>query len=232
MRVPPGGGGGLLSVGVVLAAFVAAATPVEVPDGTTVKISDHTLTTDFNLSGGTLEFDVAAGADVAYTGTITGQGTVEKTGEGWLTFSGGDSLTSESTLKATGGRLRFTDFASVGGATLVGNGGFFGNVAGHAIRIPSSTVVTGAALNLYAEGDGTNVVVENCADVLGQVTVYGDSLASVVQFDGKVSYAGEKKQARLAADSGMALLTSDLHGFDVEDVLMGEEPAEDLHLMA
>lgn len=193
---------------------MAAATPVEVPSGTTVKISDHTLTTDFNLSGGTLEFDVAAGADVAYTGTITGQGTVEKTGEGWLTFSGGESLTSESTLKATGGRLRFTDFASAGGATLVGNGGFFGNVAGHAIRIPSSTVVTGAPLNFYSEGDGTNVVVENCADVLGQVTVYGDSLASVVQFDGKVSYAGEKKQAYLAADSGMALLTSDLHGFD------------------
>ena len=183
----------------VVTGGVVFAVPVEVPQGATVKISDHTLATDFNLSGGTL---------------VTGSGTIEKTGDGWLTFTGGEALTADSTLKATGGRFRFRDFAAAGGATLVGNGGYFGNVVGTAIVIPASTEVTGSPLRFYAEGVGTNVVVKNCSRMKGQVAVFGDSLASIVKFDGQVPMDSETTYHYVAARSGAALLASELNGFD------------------
>ena len=198
----------------VVTGGVVFAVPVEVPLGATVKISDHTLATDFNLSGGTLEFDIASGGKAEYTGTVTGSGTIEKTGDGWLTFNGGETLTADSTLKASGGRFRFRDAAAAGGAAFVGNGGFFGNVVGTAIVIPASTEVTGSPLRFYAEGVGTNVVVKNCSRMKGQVAVFGDSLASIVKFDGQVPMDSETTYHYVAARTGTALLASELNGFD------------------
>ena len=210
------GGGG----GVALPSLAAEA--VDVPTGVTVKISAHTLATDFNLSGGTLEFDIASGGKAEYTGTVTGSGTIEKTGDGWLTFNGGETLTADSTLKASGGRFRFRDAAAAGDATFVGNGGFFGNVEGSVLTIPETTVVTGGDLEVYdddklrfyVEGAGTNVIVRNCSRLHGSVKVYGDSLASVVKFDGQVPMDSETTYHYVAAHSGTVLLASEHNGFD------------------
>jgi len=198
---------------VLLSPAIVFATPIDVPNGSTVKISSYTASTDFTLSGGTLEFDVTSGQTLEYEGIITGTGTIEKTGDGKLTFNGGRALTSDTTLVATGGRFRFKDFAEAGAAKLSGNGGYFGNVSGYSITIPSTTVVRAKSanlLNFYVEGVGTNVVLESCSGLSQRVIVSGDSFASVMKFAGRVEK--DAVAAYLYITGGTTLLANPASG--------------------
>ena len=95
-------------------------------------------------------------------------------------------------------------------------------MVGTAIVIPASTEVTGSPLRFYAEGVGPNVVVKNCSRMMGQVAVFGDSLASIVKFDGQVPKDSETPYHYVAAHSGTALLASELNGFDYfQTIYMG-----------
>ena len=196
---------------------VTYATPVDVPTGSTVKLSDYGLSADFTLSGGTLQLDQTSGS-AEYTGTVTGAGIIEKTGSGILTFNGGRTLTSDTTIKVSNGRLRFKDFAEAGGAKLYGNGGQIANAPGYAITIPDTTDVRSAAsaLNFYVEGVGTNIVLQNCNHLNQRVMVYGDSFASVIKFAGDVQTAAVGSY--LDVRSGTAMLANPSSGIYINYV--------------
>ena len=209
---------GIVSIVLVLfSPVVACATPVDVPAGSTVKLSDYGLSADFTLSGGTLQLDQTSGS-AEYTGTVTGAGTIEKTGSGILTFNGGRALTSDTTIKISNGRLRFKDFAEAGGAKLYGNGGQIANAPGYAITISDTTDVRSVAsgLNFYVEGAGTNIVLQNCNHLNQRVMVYGDSFASVIKFAGDVQTTAVGSY--LDVRSGTAMLANPSSGIYINYV--------------
>ena len=142
-------------------------------------MSDHALSDDYVLSGGTLQLDVAANVTQELTGSITGSGTVEKTDAGNLVFNGGRTLTSDTTIVIGAGELRFKDFAEAGGAKLsVASGGTLANVSGYAITIPATTefVVNGTPI-FRAYGAVTNSIAAVLQSGDGKFNIYSDGTA-------------------------------------------------------
>ena len=69
-----------------LTTLVICAATVNVPTGSTVRLSENSAADNFILAGGLLELDVPANVTQEITGSITGFGEISKTGIGTLIF--------------------------------------------------------------------------------------------------------------------------------------------------
>ena len=174
------------------AALSVCAATVNVPTGSTVRLSDNSPADDFVLAGGVLDLDVSVNVTKELTGTITGSGEISKTGAGTLVFNGGGALTSSTTITVEAGYLRFKDFAEAGGAKVsCASGGYIGNVSGYSITIPETTeFVENGVVGLSFLGSQTNNVAAALTPTLtgssrGKINVFGEGTAgAAVRFCG------------------------------------------------
>lgn len=177
----------ILSSLAAMAALGTYAATVNVPTGSTVKLSDNSPADDFVLAGGTLELDVAANATQELIGSITGSGEINKTGAGTLIFNGGDTLTSSTTITIGAGYMRFKDFAEAGGAKIsCASGSYLGNVSGYSITIPETTeFVQNGVVGLNFQGGQTNNIAAALVSSNGKINVFGAGTAgAAVRFCG------------------------------------------------
>lgn len=197
-----------------MAALGTCAATVNMPTGSTVKLSDNSPADDFVLAGGTLELDVAANATQELIGSITGSGEINKTGAGTLIFNGGDTLTSSTTITIGAGYMRFKDFAEAGGAKIsCASGSYLGNVSGYSITIPETTeFVQNGVVGLNFQGGQTNNIAAALVSSNGKINVFGAGTAgAAVRFCGTLP-------GKCRANSGTE------HYFNIDNSMIGGSP--------
>ncbi len=221
-----------------------ATSTITVPTGKTLVLDtrvyadgafsdDAAKTTEFGVSvildGGTLRF---TGEGVLnYTGTVTGSGTIEKTGSGAVLFANGSALAATTTIRVDEGDFRLRANGSIGAANFELNGGDLANVDGENLSV-------GFAVTLRAGGFGvsgadstltyTGVLTAPEADFVkdGDGTLFLNCADTSV-FNGSVVNGGTLKLGRDVAFNHLELKSTvlDLNGCNcsVNDVKMSAD---------
>ena len=117
------------------------------------------------LEGGTLEF--AGVGEITFTGTVSGYGTVSRTGSGSVALANAGGLTSGATVVISSGSFRVPAGGSLGAATVKTSGGRLANVPDEQVTIPNHVVANGGGIDVL----GANGVMELTGAVTHQANI-------------------------------------------------------------
>ena len=162
------------------------------------------------LEGGTLEF--AGAGEITFTGTVSGYGTVSRTGSGSVALANAGGLTSGATVVIYAGSVRVPSGGSLGAATVKTSGGRLANVPDEQVTIPNPVIANSGGVDVL----GTNGVME----LTGAVT---HSLNISKWGEGTLRFSGSAaNNVRLHVRGGTVVCAKDA-GVPAFDAIIGLE---------